>query len=105
MHMNYSLLLDVITPGSIRRPRIVIDRPPKPIVEIDPQPVDSACCDSMNCCHGDSLAAAQNFLVGPGTGGDDMTMMWAGLFVVFLALALCFYFIYSYRRLLTPGVK
>lgn len=43
-------------------------------------------------------AAAQDFVAGVASGGDDMTMLYAGLFVVFLALALCIWFAMSYRR-------
>ena len=43
-------------------------------------------------------SAAQDFVTGVASGGDDMTMLYAGLFVVFLALALCIWFAMSYRR-------
>ena len=44
-------------------------------------------------------AAAQDFVAGVATGGDDMTMLFASIFVVFFALALCLYFVMKYRRM------
>lgn len=46
----------------------------------------------------DTATAAQDLVAGAASGGDDMTMLYAGLFVVLLALAICIWFAMSYRR-------
>ena len=47
---------------------------------------------------GDTATAAEDFVAGAAGGGDDMTMLFVAVGVVFMALALCLYFVYSYRR-------
>lgn len=46
----------------------------------------------------DTASASQDLLVGASGNGDDMTMLFVAVGVVFMALALCVYFVYSYRR-------
>ncbi len=103
--MWYNLLLDVLPYDGYKRPIPVIK--PKPQPEITHVDTASACphaCDtaSTGCC-ADSAAAAQDFVVGTAPGADDMTMLLGSIFVVFLALALCLYFLMTYRRSL--GVR
>ena len=47
---------------------------------------------------GDTASAAQDFVAGAAGGGDDMTMLFVGIGVVLFALALCLYFVHSYRQ-------
>lgn len=96
--MIWRLLLDVL-PADGHRP---IDYPIIRPVEVDPTPevVDTAATEHV----ADTAAAAQDFVVGGATGGDDMTMLFASVFVVLFALALCLYFVFAYRRSLRPGV-
>ena len=46
----------------------------------------------------DTASASQDLLVGASGNGDDMNMLFVAVGVVFMALALCLYFVYSYRR-------
>ena len=94
----WRLLLDVLPYDGPRRPR-VIDITPKdpPVINVDTdtaqQAVDSTSIENL------VDSASQNFIVGNGTSGDDMTMMFASIFVVLFALALCLYFVFKYRRM------
>ena len=105
--MWYNLLLDVLPYDGYKRPIPVVRPDPGTVVKQHVDTVSSSCqhaCDSAcsNCC-ADSAAAAQDFVVGTAPGGDDMTMLLGSIFVVFLALALCLYFLTTYRRSL--GVR
>jgi len=97
--MMWKLLLDVLPyDGRPRHPHIIKPLEPKVIIQPDTasdQVVDSAQIQNMT----DSVAAGQDFFIGNGAGGDDMTMLFAGIFVVFFALTLCLYFVYKYRQL------
>lgn len=98
--MWYNVLLDVLPYDGYRKPIIEVPDPPKVIVDTagaNPHVADTA---NVPCCMPDS-AAAQDFVAGAAPGGDDMTMLWAAVFVVLMALALCLWFAYSYRRSLT----
>jgi hypothetical protein len=107
--MIWRLLLDILPHDGhrpIRHPIIKpVDVGPAPDVvdtaTTSPHVVDSASVGSVT----DSAQAAQDLVVGGVTGGDDMTMLFASIFVVFFALALCLYFVFAYRRSLRPGVK
>ena len=101
--MILRLLLDVLPADGhrpIRHPIIKpVDVGPAPDVvdtaTTSPHVVDSASVGSVT----DSAQAAQDFVAGGATGGDDMTMLFASIFVVLFALALCLYFVMKYRRM------
>ncbi len=54
---------------------------------------------------GDTATAAQDFVAGAAGGGDDMTMLFVAVGVVFFALALCLWFAMSYRRSMNVRAK
>jgi len=99
--MIWRLLLDVL-PADGRRPIYhPIIKPVDTVVGPAPDVVDTTATENV----ADTAAAAQDFVVGASSGGDDMTMLFASIFVVLFALALCLYFVFAYRRSLRPGVK
>lgn len=93
------MLLDIAYPG--RHPRI---HPPRPVIDVDTASnssnvVPTDVPDSVTNTVGDSLASVQGVMtdVGNAAGGDN-TLLYAALFVVFFALAVCLYFVFAYRR-------
>lgn len=120
MTLFTSQLLDIISPGSYRRPRVRLDEAQSRIEQIKPKKVvdtlanHHGCCDNMadSCCHGsdsccshaaDSVSASANGLmdyIGNGGGGTS-TLIWS-IVAVLLALVLCFYFVSVYRKRLSP---
>ena len=93
------MLLDIAYPG--RHPRI---HPPRPVLDVDTafnstDVVPTEVPDTVTNTVGDSLASVQGVMtdVGNAAGGDS-TLLYASLFVVFFALAVCLYFVFAYRR-------
>ena len=102
--MWYNVLLDVLPYDGYRKPIIIV--PDRPETVIDSVTTTPAVADTANVnAVADTAAAAQDFVAGAAPSGDDMTMLWASVFVVFMALALCVWFAYSYRRSLTAKLK
>lgn len=117
-------LMDVISPGRVRRPRVKLDTIQSKIEVIKPKKVvdtlanHHGCCENMadSCCAtgsgsgcshaADTVSASTNGMIdviGNGGGGSS-TLVWAIVAVLF-ALALCFYFVLLYRRsLATPRI-
>lgn len=93
------MLLDIAYPG--RHPRI---HPPRPVLDLDTASnstnvVPTDVPDSVTNTVGDSLASVQGVMTDVGnTAGGDNTLLYASLFVVFFALAVCLYFVFAYRR-------
>ena len=106
MSLFTSQLLDVISPGSYRRPRVKLDEVQSKIEQIKPKKVvdtlanHHGCCDNVadSCCsHGsdsccshaaDSVSASANGMmdfIGNGGGGSS-TLIWA-IVAVLIALA------------------
>ncbi len=95
--MWYNVLLDVLPYDGYRKPIIIV--PDRPETVIDSVTTTPAVADTANVnAVADTAAAAQDFVAGAAPGGDDMTMLFVAVGVVFMALALCLYFVYSYRR-------
>lgn len=96
-------LLDVIYPGrnDFNPPNIGKPLETEPVNAVDTftnhiVPTDSLSPDTLAT---DSVNTLQSMVNGAGTGGDDSSMLlWTAL-VVLGALALCFYFAYTYRKL------
>lgn len=95
--------LDLIVPGHHHRHEPV-RRVLKPIQErvetlhVIKQPADSIGTDEVT----DTLNQAQ--AIAANGGGDDATLiLWAVVAVLFV-LAMCLYFVYAYRRRLSPTV-
>lgn len=96
-------LLDIIVPGQEYRPnRPYIGRPiqTEPVNAVDTitnntVPVDSVSPDTLAT---DTVNTLQSMVNGAGTGSDDSSMLLWTAIVVLGALALCFYFAYTYRR-------
>ena len=96
-------LLDVISPGQPYRPHkhlIGIVKEAEPVNAVDTitnntVPTDSLTPDTLAT---DTVNTLQGMVNGAGTGGDDSSMLLWTAFVVLGALALCFYFAYTYRR-------
>lgn len=96
-------LLDVIVPGEPYRPHknmIGLVKETEPVNAVDTLtnnaiPTDSMSSDTLAT---DTVNTLQGMVNGAGTGGDDSSMLlWTAL-VVLGALALCLYFVYTYRR-------
>ena len=99
--MIWRFLLDILPHDGHRPIHHPIIKPVEPVIlNSDTNAVDTASVENVV----DSAAAAQDFVAGGATGGDDMTMLFASIFVVLFALALCLYFVFAYRRSLRPGV-
>lgn len=109
--------MDVISPGSFRRPRVRLDEVQSKIEQIKLKKVldtlsnHQGCCDKVadsccshgadSCCHHatdtvSSSATGMMDYIGQGGGGSSM-MIWmvAG---VLIALAMCLYFVSVYRK-------
>ena len=117
MTLFTSQLLDIISPGSYRRPRVKLDTIQSRIETIRPKKVidtlanhhgncenmADSCCSQGNgsCCShaADTVSASTNGMMdflGNGGGGSS-TLIWA-VVAVLIALAMCFYFISVYRK-------
>lgn len=89
-------LLDIAYPGRPyhRPPRVI-----KPVIEkmdsIKDVPADSVPAPQQVT---DTITDSQAFVGNIGTGGDDNTMLIMSIVVVALALAMCLYFVYLYRK-------
>ena len=96
-------LLDIAYPGRPRRPRIRIDDvigEPKKELNESIQNVKDSLNDSIQCVKDsvDSVSSA-NVIPGNGSvGGDDMSMLMWAIIIVLAVLAMCLYFVYSYRK-------
>ncbi len=101
-------LLDIISPGGRRPIRPILHR----IDTISPQVDESTTVkDVIDSCHQpntvdstitdstilDTLRSGLDFLTGRGHDGGSSTAFW-GIFLVVVALGLCFYFVWSYRK-------
>lgn len=119
MSIFTSQLLDVIYPGSHRRPRVKLDTIQSRIEQIKHLKHEKVadtlsnhgCCDGVadSCCsHGsgsccseaaDTVSASANGMmdyIGNGGGGSSM-LIWT-IVAVLVALALCFFLFSVYRR-------
>jgi hypothetical protein len=93
-------ILDVIVPGrDFQLPHIGTPIETEPVNAIDTAtnhilPVDSLSPDTLA---NDTVNTLQSMVNGAGTSGDNSSMLlWTAL-VVLGALAMCFYFAYTYR--------
>ena len=98
-------LLDVIVPGEPYHPHkhfIGVVKETEPVNAVDTFtnntiPTDSVSPDTLATDTVNTLQGMVNG-AGTGTGGDDSSMLLWTAIVVVGALALCFYFAYTYRR-------
>lgn len=100
-------LLDIapVYPGR-RLPRIrrqevehIIEQPRK-LIKDSVENVKDSLNDSIQCVKDsvDSVSSANVIPTNGNTGGDDMTMLMWSIIVVLAVLAMCLYFVYSYRK-------
>ena len=94
-------LMDIIPdyPGGYRPIRIrhkfdTIIEQPKKVISDTIQCAKDSLNDSISV---DSVSSA-NVVPGASSGGDDMSMLMWSIFVVLAVLAMCLYFVYSYRK-------
>lgn len=87
-------LLDIIISDRPSRPRII-----RPIIDkvdtLKELKVDSAKVPEQVT---DTVTNGEAIIGGVSTGGDDNTMLLLSIAVVFVALAMCLYFVYLYRQ-------
>ena len=95
--------LDIAYPGRPRHPRIRLDDAigePKKVLKDTIQNAKDSLNDSIQCVKdsADSVSSA-NVIPGNGSaGGDDMSMLIWSIIIVLAVLAMCLYFVYSYRK-------
>ena len=106
--INIMQLLDIISPGGRRPIRPILHRidtispqvdqstTVKDVIDSCPQPntVDSTITDSTIM---DTLRSGLDFLTGMGHDGGSSSAFW-GIFLTVIALGLCIYFAYAYRK-------